>query len=79
MATSVLDLAQGIAALLGVEPNITHAPARPGEVRHSRANPGYLVAQTGYRPSTTLTQGLALTASTFMQQASVLAAQGKHN
>ncbi|NNJ08757.1 hypothetical protein EKD04_000270 [Chloroflexales bacterium ZM16-3] len=38
-------------------------------MRHSRANPGRLAAQTGYRASTNLACGLALTASSFRRPA----------
>ena len=38
-ATSVLGLAQLIGALTGVQPDVRHAPARAGEIRHSTGSP----------------------------------------
>ncbi|MFQ3661834.1 MAG: NAD-dependent epimerase/dehydratase family protein [Chloroflexaceae bacterium] len=58
VATSVQELAEAIAGRLGKELRVTHAPARPGEVRHSRAAVEQLTELTGYRPATSLRQGL---------------------
>lgn len=61
VATTVRELAKTIAGELGSELRIIHAPARPGEVRHSRAAVERIAELTGYRPATDLARGLALT------------------
>lgn len=61
VATSVRELAEGIAGHMGTELRITYAPARSGEVRHSRAAVERIAELTGYRPATALARGLALT------------------
>jgi len=61
VTTSVRELAETIARHIGTELRITYAPARPGEVRHSRAAVERLAELTDYRPATGLVQGLAQT------------------
>jgi UDP-glucose 4-epimerase len=56
-AITVNDLAAQIVAATGSQSTITHAPARPGDVRHSTASIEKLVA-TGWRPDVTLARGL---------------------
>jgi nucleoside-diphosphate-sugar epimerase len=58
---SVLDLAREIGILLGRPVRPIYAPARPGEVRHSCADSWRLYELTGYRPATSLRDGLAAT------------------
>lgn len=56
--TTLLELAQTISALLGVEPHISFSPARAGDIIHSRGDPARLEALTGFYPQTDLTDGL---------------------
>lgn len=58
--TSVLDLARTVGAHLGVPVNPVFAPARDGEVRHSRADVSAYAA-AGFRASHDLREGLRLT------------------
>ena len=58
-ATSVLDLARTIARLCGAAPAIRHAPARPGEIRHSVGSPERARAMLGLGPPRDLAEGLA--------------------
>ncbi|MDR0353487.1 MAG: NAD-dependent epimerase/dehydratase family protein [Opitutaceae bacterium] len=64
---TVLDLARRIIALAGSRSEIHHAPPRPGDVRHSRADTGALRA-TGFVPQTGLAAGLASTLDSFKAQ-----------
>ena len=57
---TVLDLARRIIALAGSRSEIRHAPERPGDVRHSRANVDAL-RQAGFTPGSSLDAGLAET------------------
>ncbi len=58
---SVNHLADEIAALVGCEANPTYAPARPGDVKFSRADVSSAEADLGYRPAVDLRSGLAIT------------------
>lgn len=58
-ATSVVDLARTIAGLCGIAPAIRHAPARPGEIRHSVGAPERARARLGLGAPRTLAEGLA--------------------
>jgi UDP-glucose 4-epimerase len=64
---TVRALAERIIALAGSRSEIVHAPERPGDVRHSRANVDRLRA-AGFTPSGTLEQGLEETLAHFRQQ-----------
>ena len=57
---TISQLAQQIIQLTGSKSKILHAPTRPGDVKHSRANIDRLTT-TGWKASTTLTEALALT------------------
>jgi UDP-glucose 4-epimerase len=57
---TINQLAQEIILLTGSTSKITHAPSRPGDVKHSRANIDRLT-NTGWKASTTLIEALALT------------------
>lgn len=57
---TINQLAKDIIHLTGSTSNITHAPPRPGDVKHSRANIDR-ISNTGWKPSTSLNQALALT------------------
>lgn len=56
--TTLLELAQTIGALLGAEPQISFAPARAGDILHSRGDPALLETLTGFYPRTDLKEGL---------------------
>jgi UDP-glucose 4-epimerase len=58
---TISQLAEEIIQLTGSTSQISHAPERPGDVKHSRANILRL-SNTGWKPSNTLTEALALTA-----------------
>jgi UDP-glucose 4-epimerase len=60
-ATSVAGLAEEIAALLGVVPEINHAPARLGDIRHSVGDPGKAWRALGFRAKVPLNEGLVKT------------------
>lgn len=57
-------LAGQIIANAGTSSKILHAPARPGDVKHSRASADKLLA-SGWKPRHTLEQGLAATFESF--------------
>ena len=56
---SVLDLVEAIGELLGMEVQPQFAPARAGEVRHSRADVSRFAEQAGFRAQLSLIDGLA--------------------
>ena len=56
---SIKDLAGVIAEALGVEPVIRHAPARVGDVKDSLADIGRATSWLGWKPATSLKQGIA--------------------
>ncbi len=56
--TTVFDLLERIAGILGVEPVHDLAPARVGDVLHSRANIARAAELLGYEPVTDLDTGL---------------------
>lgn len=58
-ATTVTDVVHELAGLLGRAPNVQYAPAREGDIRHSRGDPGRGQALLGHTPATPLTDGLA--------------------
>jgi len=57
-AFSILDLAREIVRLTGSSSPIRHGPARPGDIRHSTADPSKLLA-AGWKPVHSVTSGLA--------------------
>jgi UDP-glucose 4-epimerase len=61
---TVLELAEQIIALAGSRSKIRFAPARAGDVRHSRASVGKL-QQAGFRPISSLDAGLLETFAHF--------------
>jgi len=70
---TILDLAKKIIAKSASRSPITHAPDRPGDVRHSRADITALLA-TGYAPRHGLAAGLAATLAHFKTQATTTTA-----
>ncbi len=59
--TSVARLAALIAELAGTAPRITHAPERPGELLRSALHVDKAAGELGWRPNTSLADGLART------------------
>jgi nucleoside-diphosphate-sugar epimerase len=57
--TNLLELLEMMAGILGVEPDHDLAPARVGDVLHSRADIGRAAKLIGYEPATSLEEGLA--------------------
>jgi nucleoside-diphosphate-sugar epimerase len=62
---SVLDLLGALAAAQGQVVTPRHAPARPGDVRHSHADISAARERLGYEPSVSLEEGLARTLAWF--------------
>ncbi len=62
---SILELADSICALCGVECSPIFEPPRPGDVRHSLADISRAVALLGYEPSVGVREGLARTVEAF--------------
>jgi UDP-glucose 4-epimerase len=60
-ATTVLDLAETIADILGVAAETGHGPPRAGEIRHSLGDPAKAWRLLGFRAATDLRTGLAAT------------------
>ncbi len=58
-ATSVKELAAEIAQLCGSSEELIFEPPRPGDVQHSLADLSSTTTNLGYRPSTSLADGLA--------------------
>ena len=56
--SSIVDMAGYIGATLGIKPNITVRPSRPGEVTHYVANIGKARALLNYNPQTSLQEGI---------------------
>ena len=61
--TTVLELARAIREILGEGPEPVHAPPRPGDVRHSAADPTAAAACLGFRARVHLMEGLRLSAA----------------
>jgi UDP-glucose 4-epimerase len=60
-SVSLLDLIGELNALFGASIAPVHAPARPGDVRHSRARIGRIRSELGYEPRVALGEGLRRT------------------
>ena len=58
--TSVIDLANALGKVAGVESNIVHADERRGELRHSCLD-GSKLKKLGWKPATELSDGLRAT------------------
>src|SRR5690606_1303626 len=61
--TSILQLFRALAAATGYPHEPRLAPARPGEVRHSAVDASQAARELGWKPWTTLEEGLAATLS----------------
>jgi UDP-glucose 4-epimerase len=59
--TTVRAVAQIMAGLYQTDLVADYRPARPGEVRRSIGDPHLAAEQLGFRPETTLAEGLAIT------------------
>ena len=59
--TSVLELYEAMARLVGFSGEARFAPERPGELARSALDPGRAAIHLGWRPWTALDEGLALT------------------
>ncbi len=59
--TSVNQLFRALAAATGYEREPTYAPERPGELRHNALDPRKAARDLGWKPWTTLEEGLAAT------------------
>jgi UDP-glucose 4-epimerase len=55
---SISDLAKLMYAIAGRQPNVTHAPPREGDVRHSLADISAARASFGFRPTVALEEGI---------------------
>jgi UDP-glucose 4-epimerase len=69
--TSVLDLVAALNRLLGTRIAPEHGPARPGDIRHSRADVTAIQRDLGYEPAFTFEQGLARTLEWYRGHATV--------
>jgi UDP-glucose 4-epimerase len=65
--TSVLDLYGLMAELAGFRTGPRFAPERPGELARSALDPGRAAIHLGWKPWTTLDEGLALTLESFRE------------
>jgi UDP-glucose 4-epimerase len=59
--TSNHELYRAVAAAVGVDAEPSWGPPRPGDVLHSALDPGRAAIQLGWRPWTSLADGLSLT------------------
>jgi UDP-glucose 4-epimerase len=57
--TTILALADMLAALTGTSPRIVHGPGRAGDIRHSLGDPSYAIETLGVTARTELRDGLA--------------------
>ena len=67
--TTVNDLYKAMAASLGVGVPPRHADARPGELRHIALDVSKAAAALGWKPTTTLADGVAATTAWFAERA----------
>jgi nucleoside-diphosphate-sugar epimerase len=67
VSCTVLELADAVAAALGLEPRLEHAPARAGDVLHSRASIDAARARLGYEPLVGFEAGLAETVAWYRE------------
>ena len=56
---SVWDILHRLEKIIGKKPNVRHEPARPGDQRSTFADTGKLFRHLGWKPRTTLDEGLA--------------------
>ena len=67
-ATTVLDLVAALNRQLRTSLAAVHAPARAGDVRHSRADITRASTELGFRPTVGFEEGLARTLAWYRQQ-----------
>ena len=60
-ATTIRELADTVARVLGTQPRLTFAPARAGDIEISLGDPSEARAALGFEARTTLSEGLART------------------
>jgi UDP-glucose 4-epimerase len=65
---SLLDLVDRLNAILGTALAPRHAPARPGDVRHSQASIARAQEQLGYRVQVSFEEGLARTVAWYRER-----------
>lgn len=58
-ATSLNQLLEALRSVLGTLPEVTYGPGRSGDIRHSRADNGRLLARFAFPEATPLAEGLA--------------------
>jgi UDP-glucose 4-epimerase len=68
VASTVLQLAEGLRRASGVDIPIEFAPARPGEQRHSVLDVGQAARGLGWKPGVSRDEGLARTYSWFAER-----------
>jgi nucleoside-diphosphate-sugar epimerase len=66
--TTVLELAELIGQALGGGPAPAHEESRPGDVRHSVADPSAAREHLGFRAQTSIADGLAITLESLRQE-----------
>lgn len=66
--TSVVELVAALNRQLGTDIAPKHAPARAGDVRHSRADISLARSELGYKPSVSFEDGLAQTLAWYRKQ-----------
>ena len=67
--TSVVELYERLAAIVGTDRPPVHGPAKPGEQRRSSVDAARLTSELGVRPGTALEDGLRETAAWFAARA----------
>jgi UDP-glucose 4-epimerase len=57
-STTLIQMINILTQILGIKPTVTHAPARPGDIRHSRADNQKLLQQFKFTKKTSIQMGL---------------------
>lgn len=70
-SVALLDLLAALGRLLGTDVKPLHAPARPGDIRHSRADIRRARRALGYEPSVSFEDGLGRTVRWYQQSSTV--------
>jgi UDP-glucose 4-epimerase len=69
--TSVLEMVEALAQLVGVRAQLEMLPPRAGDIRHSRADISAAARDLKYAPRTSLKQGLVRTVEWFRESSSL--------